>query len=300
MQILRGQHIHVHQLAISPDSRYVVAAGHWGLNVWDLHHPNAKPALHAGTMTAVQFVSDGRLFSVTRTGWLLLDPADGRSISWQGPTNYRAAASVSPCGQFVIECEYASTSVVHRWRLREDGLGLHRELVWSRPQEPLEMMHSGPLIASDAERFAVGVYVLNQEDRPWTIHRTADGEALAKLEGELFYHHYWTQFTPDGGKFLAGAKSDIYEWDARAGGAGRLAVRHPNGRWFRGVAVHPDGTTLAGVTSDGVSLFELASGGLLRTYDWKFGNLRRVAFTPDGTRCAIAESNSRVLLFDVE
>ena len=237
---------------------------------------------------------DGRLFIATSTGWLLLNPADGRTATWHGTTDYRLPNSASPCGQFVLE--YDSPGVLHCWRLREDGLGLHRELVWSRPRA---LISAAPLFAPDAERFAVCSWRPDQELRPWTVYRTADGQPLTQLEGrESLY--YWSLFTPNGGMLLAGAKSRAHEWDARADGAGRLAVQHPNTRYFRGVAVHPGGTVLAGVTSDGVSLFDLAGGGLLRKYDWEFGYLKHVAFTPDGTRCVVAGASGQVLLFDVE
>ena len=299
MQILRGRHIGVRELAISPDSRYVAAAGGWGLNVWDLHDPDAEPTLHTGGSSAIRFVSDGRLFSASRAGWRLHDRESGRTVSWQrtnGDGVTIPATSVSPCGQFVLD--FDPTGTPHYWRLNEDGLGLHRELVWSRPTGTWA---AGFVSAPDGERFATHLWMPGQTPRPSVIHRMSDGEPLARLEGQgAGSNYFFRQFTPDGGKFLAGAKSDIYEWDARAGGPGRLAVRQPGGRWFRGVAVHPDGTTLAGVTSDGVSLFDLASGGLLRTYDWQSSNMRCVAFTPDGTRCAVAEVGNNVLLFDVE
>jgi len=38
----------------------------------------------------------------------------------------------------------------------------------------------------------------------------------------------------------------------------------------------------------------------LRSYDFAMPKLTCVAFTPDGTRCVVGNSRSKVLLFDVE
>ena len=295
MQILRGRRSTLYHLAVSPDSRYVAAGGSRELHVWDLHDPDAEPTRDAESSSTLQFLSDGRLFADARDGWRLLDPVGGRTVRWQRPVAQHGGGSASPCGRFVLQPE--TPGGLCCWRLSEDGLGLHRELAWSLP-EVSETTTS--VFAPDSESFALSGWTPGDGPKPWTIHRTADGQPLARLEGRGKYY-YATAFTPDGRKFLAGVQSGVFEWDARAGGASRVAVRHPTGRHFRSVAVHPGGATLAGITGDnGVSLFDLASGGLLRTYDWQVGPLEHVAFTPDGTRCVVAGSSGKVLIFDVE
>ena len=296
MQILRGRRSSIDHLAISPDSRYVAAGGSTELHVWDLHDPDAKPTRRAERSNTLQFVSDGRLFSASEAGWRLHDPVGGRSVFWDRTADYYVWEAASPCGRFVLQPEDVGLCC---WRLSEDSLGLQRELVWSLPAGTL---CAGTVFAPDGECFELFSFRTTPADEwvSWAIHRTADGKRLARLEARGS-RCSWRQFTPDGGKFLAGTQSCLYEWDARAGGVSRLAVRHPTGRHFRTVAVHPGGATLAGITGDnGVSLFDLASGGVLRTYDWRIGRLHQVAFTPDGTRCAVAGASGKVLLFDVE
>ncbi len=301
MQILRGRRSAIYHLAVSPDSRYVAAGGLTELHVWDLLDPDAKPTRHAESSDTLQFRNDGRLFTDTDGGWRIHDPVAGRTVRWERadapPVWARSVwGAASPCGQFVLQRE--SRDGFRCWRLGEDSLGLHRELVWSLPEATTSWQR--PLFTPDSEHFAFLGDATGQGRESWAIHRTADGQRVAHLETRNV-SYLWKRFTPDGGKFLSGVQSGIFEWDARAGGPSRLAVRHPTGRHFRDVAVHPGGATLAGITGDdGVSLFDLAGGGLLRTFDWQVGHLQHVAFTPDGTRCAVAGSSGKLLLFDVE
>jgi len=293
VQILRGRRSAVYRLAISPDSRFVAAGGRKELHVWDLHDPDAKPTRHAERSNSLQFFDDGRLFSASHAGWRLHDPVGGRVVHWARTGDGYTWEAVSPCGQLVLQPEDDGLCC---WRVGEDSLGLQRELVWSLPRETLS---GGGVFSPDAECFAHFCMTVTPFWASWVVHRVSDGKRLAQLETR---HRLgaW-EFTPDGGTLLARVQSRLYAWDARAGGAGRLAVRHPTGRHFRSVAVHPGGATLAGITGDnGVSLFDLASGDLLRTYDWRVGRLDRVAFTPDGTRCVVAGSSGKVLLFDVD
>jgi len=302
VQILRGRPSAVDHLAISPDSRYVAAAGETELHLWDLHDPDADPTRHAvptsraSSSYSLQFLSDGRLFNVHTGGWQLLDPVGGR-VARRRRADHRALGAASPCGRFVLEYDYDSGLCC--WRLSEDSSGLQRELVWSLPAAHLTKV---PVFAPDSERFAAFSITLNPElVFSWTIRRTADGQPHPDLGADRVEFLSQGQFTPDGGKFLAGVRSHVLEWDVRVGGAGRIAVRQPSGRHFHGLAVHPDGAILAGTTNDThLSLYDLASGGVLRSYDWRIGRLKHAAFTPDGTRCVVAGSSGKVLLFDVE
>ncbi len=293
MQILRGRRSAVGHLAISADSRYVAAGGLTELHVWDLHDPDAEPTRLAGFSRALQFVSDGRLFSSNGAGWGLHDPAGGRTVRWERTPEYYSWEAASPCGRFVLQPEDGGLCC---WRLGEDSLGLQRELAWSLPGGTL---CGGAVFAPDAKSFALFCVTVTLNWAAWVVHRLSDGGRVAQLETR--HRLGFLKFTPDGGKLLSAAQSCVYEWKARVGGAARLAVRHPTGRHFRSLAVHPGGATLAGITGDNaVSLFDLVGGGLLRTYDWRVGRLKHTAFTPDGTRCAVAGSSGKVLLFDVD
>lgn len=285
MQILRGKRTGATGLAISPDSRFLAAGGNVDTHVWDLHDPSAKPARvgeRSVGLYGCDFVADGRLFVTGLAGWRLYDPVTGRSSGWPRGGASPGLARSTPCGQFVLE---RTPTELACWRLTEEGPELRRELVWSKPWADW-----WPVLAPDSERFFLA----------WGIYRVADAQPLANLEclGSAQAPVY---FTADGRGLLSTTLSWFYAWDAHAGGKGRVAARHPAKRHYRKLAVHPGGAIVAGVmTDDSVVLFDLLSGGFLRAYGWEIGKLQHVAFTPDGTRCAVAGTTGKILVFDVE
>ena len=297
MQILRGKRTGCLHLAVSPDSRFLACGGYLELHVWDLHNPKAKPARAAGeTAHHYAFVADGRLFAAYQNEWRLYDPATGHAASWHPPNpapSYRAAV-ISPDGRHVLE--RGSDDGLALWRLVDEGQELRRELVWSRPWSE----YGVGMFMPDSERFLLSRRMANTPGQPWAAYRTGDAERLAgyRLRGAMVYS---MTVSPDGARLLHAVNARVYAWDAHAGGDSRLLTQHPAKKHFRNIGVHPSGAVLAGVMSDDtVAFFDVANGGLLRSYEWNIGKLQHVAFTPDGTRCAVAGTTGKILVFDVE
>lgn len=103
---------------------------------------------------------------------------------------------------------------------------------------------------------------------------------------------------------------------------GHLAARgrdgvsiYPNGTWdwppvrlaglgkhkVTGLAFHPSGRVLAATSNDEtVKLFDTATWTLAKTFTWKVGRMRSVAFSPDGTLAAAGSDSGQVVVWDVD
>ncbi len=68
-----------------------------------------------------------------------------------------------------------------------------------------------------------------------------------------------------------------------------------------GAAFSPCGRYLAAVSKDRtVRFWDAATFAEARRFDWQIGKLLDLAFTPDGTVCAVASDSGKILLFDVD
>ena len=90
----------------------------------------------------------------------------------------------------------------------------------------------------------------------------------------------------------------LERWDLKKGLTAKSAA--PGTAYFRGIAVHPSGRTVATVSSDAVRCWDAATLSPASTFKWKIGKLHSVAFRPDGTLGAVGGDKGQVLLWDSE
>jgi WD40 repeat protein len=70
---------------------------------------------------------------------------------------------------------------------------------------------------------------------------------------------------------------------------------------FTGIAFHPSGRHLAATSNDEtVKLYDPATRRLAKTFTWRVGRLRSVAFSPDGTRAAVGSDTGHVVVWDMD
>jgi WD40 repeat protein len=70
---------------------------------------------------------------------------------------------------------------------------------------------------------------------------------------------------------------------------------------FTGIAFHPSGRYLGATSNDQtVKLYDTTTWKVAKTFTWKIGRMRSIAFSPDGTLAASGSDSGKVVVWDVD
>jgi WD40 repeat protein len=108
-------------------------------------------------------------------------------------------------------------------------------------------------------------------------------------------------FTPDGTRFVVLSGMSLFAYDAADPAARPVKRTNDTRKHFTGVAFHPSGRYLAATSNDKtVKLYDTTTWEPTKTYTWKVGKLRSIAFSPDGSLAAAGTDTGRAVLWDVD
>jgi WD40 repeat protein len=281
LQVLRGHRKLVLGVAFSPDGRLLATSSRDGtVRIWNVAAGTQHLVLRGPPGEGLYIISgltpafspDGS--RVTSGGWFstpIWNLATGR-ISMVLPGQEEATAvAFSPDGTRV------ATAV---------DLGVQ---TWdAQTGKPLITLsgHTGDVVSidysPDGTRIATG-----GDDGTAQVWDAATGESLLTLAGHTIGVHQ-VAFTPDGDRLLTGgADGTARLWDiSPTGGRDWLTVPGPADRQG-GVSFSPDGTSFAvpGQVT-GVTIRDVETGAKIITLQGHDATIRRMAFSPDGTRLA--------------
>jgi WD40 repeat protein/class 3 adenylate cyclase len=282
IHVLRGHRDLVLGAAFSPDGSLLATSSQDGtVRIWDVA---------AGTQRLVLRGSPGEKFSnfsgltpafspdgsrVASGGWFstpIWDLATGKISMFLPRQRWEAlAVAFSPDGTRIATDNHLDAQT---WDA-ETG-------------EPLTTFsgHTGDILgiaySPDGTRIATG-----GDDGTAQVWNAATGESLLTLAGHTVGVDQ-VAFTPDGDRLLTGgADGTARLWDiSPAGGRDWLTVPGPAGR-LGGVSFSPDGTSFAvpGQVT-GVTIRDVETGAKIITLKGHDATIRRMAFSPDGTRLA--------------
>ena len=284
IDVLRGHRDLVLGAAFSPDGTLLASSGRDGtVRIWDVaagtQHLVLRGPLGENLFLLARptpaFSPDGS--KVTSGGWLstpIWDLATGEIstvLPSQAVPHLRerpaVAVAFSPDGTRV------ATAIL-----------LDAQTWDAQTEEPLATLsgHTGDVLgiaySPDGQRIATG-----GDDGTARVWDAATGKSLLTLGG----HSVWqVAFTPDGDRLLTGgADGTARLWDiGLTGGRDWLTVPGPAARQG-GVVFSPDGTTFAvpGQVA-GVTIRDVETGTKIMTLKGHDATVRRMAFSPDGTR----------------
>jgi WD40 repeat protein len=282
----------VDSLAFSPDGTMLAAGSSDGnVQLWDTAtQAEAGPALTAGSapVTALAFSPDGSILATggqdgTARLWDVASGGqDGTAMVTGGPVAALAFGSdgamlATAGGDGEVELWDTGTQAQTGAPLAAQGSGGVSSLAFSPAGGTLATGGSGVIELWDPTGF-------HQVSAPLVVGMPSGGHGRAAIAA-------------DGGMLaVTGGQRTVRLWD--------LGTRRPAGAPVSsegdvtGLALSPDGATLAVVTAGGIQLWATATGRRLGGPLAAAGTAA-VAFSPDGKALAAVDADGRVRLWDV-
>ena len=272
----------------SPDGeRVAFTDNRYGINVLDLSLETVLQLPRLGSsVSAVAFSPDGRLIVSGNTdkSVRLWDPAGGDALhTLRGHQDTVVAVAMDPRGERVASGGRDRT--VRLWDA-STGECLAVFLGHDAPVRRISFTSSGEEVVSVGTDGVVKVWA--SDVAPTTLTFDAGSEASVLT--------LCVSYRPDGRQIAsAGSSRTVTLWDPDTGRLMHALEAHDY--WVYAVAYRPpDGRMLASSDDGGyVRLWDTHSGALLRTIRPesmdKWGQIRSLAFSPDGTRLAGTSQN---------
>ncbi len=286
MRILKGYARD--KLAFSPDGRSLLG----GHGVWDLATGASREV--AGGRWPSGFTPDGAAFfglALPTGGRGDLEPA---VFPIEGPISWQAG----PAG-----------AVGRTWNSRvimSAAAGRLGHLTWSDLRwwtwpglEPLpawEGMSAYPRGAFTPDGKAVAV----PQSHALTLFDVTTRGVVWRADGPHWVDDYaGPRVSPDGRWIAAASGTRLWAYNARTGEvAARLSLPR---KYYQDIAFTADSRFLAGVSNEKtVKVYDTASWKLCHELAWEIGQLKSVAFSPDGMLGAASGDKKKIVVWDID
>jgi WD40 repeat protein len=266
----------VNALAFTPDGKRLLAMRYpTPLEVWSLSdgEPLPSPAAKADGNLTVH--PSGRVAYVTEPKFTAI-PLTGRSkVTYPGLGSVQSVI-FSRDGRFAIVEPASAKGRLRGFRCDANGT-LAKKPTWAvKPHEDVEML--GGFVGT-GDQFVVANHHLI------VIRDTATGEVTS----------------PDGSRFAAEGYNKLYLWNTTTWGK-PVRLNSGTGSEFTPLAFHPTRPILMAILGGRtlVKFLDADTGKVLRKFQWKIGDLRCVAFSPDGTLAAASSVGGKIVVWDVD
>jgi WD40 repeat protein len=313
LRTLGGHSISVDSVAFSPDGRILASGGFEdAINVWDVASGHLLRTLrgHSNIVKSVAFSPDGRILasgSADKTV-KLWDVASGRELrTLSGHLGFVNSVAFSPDGRILASGGFGDA--IKFWDVAT-GRELRTLSGHSVSVNSVAFSPDGRTLASGGFGDAIKLSDVASPhgDLPSSIELwdVASGRELPSLAGHS-ESVYSVAFSPDGILASVGHGDAIKLWDVARGRVLRTVSGHSG--VVRVVAFSPDGRILASlpeetggrgdIGSDRIKLWDVASGGELRTLSGHSRAVYSVAFSADGRILASGSRDTTLKLWDV-
>jgi WD40 repeat protein len=235
-----------------------------------------------------------------------LDLTTGDAVPLPQMPRHKFHLAVGPAGRSLFTYGYDLADTEYRgelvrWDQPADG---PPQAVWRRDME--ERHHFVAQMAADPS----GRWLVTREGQAGeavvdqvyelTLRSPETGDVLRRvpMPGRTSEE---LAFSPAGDRLVVRAGMSLLVWDTADWGRKPLKVKNTTRLHFLALAFHPSGRYLAATDNDRtVKVYETATWGLARTFDWDVGRLRSVCFSPDGCLAAAGSDRGKVVVWDFD
>jgi WD40 repeat protein len=298
LQILTAHKKPITALAYSPDGALLAEAAHGGkVRVWNvasgevLHTFDEAKGLFPNQVK-VAFV--GRKFlAVANERAALIDLKDGTRTKLPGKSSSFHVLITSTDGKQMV----SSGDNFQRWNLAKREL-LKSEVLFSKRSAQMKTFPAATIEAS-GKRFAAC-------RKNWGNGNTCDLAIFDTKSETTIATFEWSgheakrlAFHPSRPLLAAACGPVLRVWNLETNA--EVAAITVGKLHHMAAAFSPCGRFLVAVSKDRtVRFWDAATFAESKVFDWEIGKLLDLAFTPDGTVCALASDSGKILLFDVE
>jgi WD40 repeat protein len=258
-----------------------------------------------GQDSNVQFTPDGKtvLVNAGPLGICDLDTGTVRQIELWTHRHHGCMCAITPDGAHFVATQYNYGTPQGWITCRPIATPDAGHALWSR--ELSRPINGRPAFLTD-DRFLVRVNPpwndMQGHKLPprWAVCSTTTGDVLFEWESrELNVGNLAA--SPDRG-LIAGIRTIRLTILSAADLTKPLATLKNNvQRDFTDLAFHPSGRYLAVTSNDEtVKLYDTATWQIARTFTWKIGRMRSIAFSPDGALAAAGSDSGKVVVWDVD
>ncbi|MBN9517405.1 PD40 domain-containing protein [bacterium] len=287
MLVFSGHTKRVNGIAFSPDGQFLASTSNDGsVRLWDtLSRESTVVAQSPGVWKSVAFSSDGRhLLARPWSGgvraWKTADSRRGRTLIPATNGSYTGGLAVAPGRVAANQWLYRPfANVIRVW---EDPSRKGRELYRTTDNVSLAGLAFDP----SGTMLATAVGVLDAA--------TGAPVVVARIPGDLF------RWSP-AASVVASAGYSGSVWVTCAESGALLTTLRLDRKHVQDFAFSPDGRYLAVVSNEQVvRVWETAGWTEQPGFAWGIGQLKSIAFAPDGTRAAVGGHRGEILVWDWE
>jgi WD40 repeat protein len=308
MLVVRSGLSIVERVAISPDGQFVICA-----------KSNIKPTIcrtnssHKPVFVKCKekeyaeiklfFSPDGTLFGSKGRLLLTFDAKTGRQLTcFAHDSEERFANGLLSTGANRLAITSfrtrTSPSKLEMWEIMDDGIPT---LLWRN----VGSMDSGywNLALANNDKMLIASYGYGYGNtgpkQEVVIHDCGDGRVIRTIR-HPFRFIMGLAGMQDGSYAAGYCDTKVLVFDTSTDAEPRI-IHNDVRRHFTGIAFHPFGRWLAAASNDEtVKFYDTESWQVAKTFGFRIGRMRSVAFSPDGTLAAAGSDTGQVVLWDVD
>jgi WD40 repeat protein len=299
MRVLTSHKKPITALAFSPDRALLAEAAHGGkVRVWDV---SAGEMLHTFDEAKGLFPNQvkvafaGRKFlAVANERAALIDLKDGSRIRLPGKSSSFHVLQTTADGKQMV----SSGDNFQRWNLGKREL-LKSQVLFSKGSAQM-MTFPAATIDASGKRFAAcrKNWADDGNTCDLAVFDAKTQKSIATFEW-IGHEAKRLAFHPTRPLLAAACGPVLRVWNLESNS--EVAAITVGKLHHFGAAFSPCGRHLAAVSKDRtVRFWDAATFAESKVFDWEIGKLLDLAFSPDGTVCAVASDSGKILLFDVE